>query len=150
MSNAYGNQPGGGAYVARGSGCTGGVVAINLVFGLTMLAAAAVMVVQGLSSGNMNLALGGGIGCGVGGLACLLVAIGFWMGAARKRRLLTSGVPGQAQVVGLGQTGMYLNNQPVVEMRLQITTAMRPPYVVTCSEGCRSHFSAPPSTSILT
>jgi len=47
---------------------------------------------------------------------------------------MTSGVPGQAQIVGLTQTSMYVNNQPVVEMQLQVTTAMRPPYVVTRRE----------------
>jgi hypothetical protein len=121
-------------YVARGSGCSGVFVAINFLFGIALLAAAAFMVVQGLSSGNLGLTIGGGVGCGVGGLACLIIGILLMKGSARTKRLMTSGVPGQAQIVGLAQTSMYVNNQPVVEMQLQVTTAMRPPYVVTRRE----------------
>jgi len=43
-------------YVAGGgSGCSGIIVAINLLFGAALLAAAAYMVVQGRASGNMGL-----------------------------------------------------------------------------------------------
>ncbi len=130
------NPSGGGAGVRAtgGSGCAGAVVAINVFFGVILLAAAALMVVLGASSDNLGLMLGGGIGCGVGGLACLLVGVFLMKGAARRRRLLTSGVPGQAQILGLNQTSMYVNNQPVVEMQLRITTATRAPYVVSRRE----------------
>jgi hypothetical protein len=123
-----------GVVVSGGSGCSSAVVAINFVCGIALLGGAAFMVVQGLSTGNLGLTLGGGLGCGVGGLACLLVAVFMMKGAARRKRLMTSGVPGQAQILGLTQTGMYVNYQPVVQMQLEITTAMRPPYVVTRRE----------------
>ena len=49
-------------------------------------------------------------------------------------RLRAAGVPGQAQIVGLRQTNMYVNYQPVVELQLQVTTAMHAPYTVTRRE----------------
>jgi hypothetical protein len=65
--------------------------------------------------------------CGV-----LLLFLGIRMSRQRAnaQRLRAEGVPGQAQIVGLRQTSMYVNNQPVVELELQVTTAMHAPYVV--------------------
>lgn len=120
--------------VGGGSGSASVFVAINIFFGVLLLAAAVLMVVLGASWDNLGLMLGGGIGCGVGGLACVLVGVFLMKGAARRRRLLTSGVPGQAQILGLNQTSMYVNNQPVVAMQLQITTATHAPYVVSRRE----------------
>jgi hypothetical protein len=82
----------------------------------------------------MGLIIGGGVGCGGGGLACLFVGIAFLRAGANKKRLLATGVPGQAQVMGVTQTSMYVNNQPVVVLQLQITTATGAPYVVTRRE----------------
>jgi hypothetical protein len=44
--------------------------------------------------------------------------------AAEVSRLKAEGVSGEAVVLGLRQTGMYLNNQPQVELELQIDTVL--------------------------
>jgi hypothetical protein len=77
--------------------------------------------------------LTGGI-FGVIGVA--IVGIGILLGFRKwnAQRLRASGIPGQAQIVGLTQTGFYVNGQPVVEMQLQVTTAMHAPYAVSRRE----------------
>jgi hypothetical protein len=49
-------------------------------------------------------------------------------------RIKTQGVPGQAQITGMRQTGMYINEQPQVELQLQVTTQMHGAYPVTVKE----------------
>ena len=48
--------------------------------------------------------------------------------------LRTSGVPGQATILGMRQTGVYLNEQPQIELNLQVQTHMHGPYQVTVRE----------------
>jgi hypothetical protein len=110
------------------------VVWINVVLGLGMLAGAAYMVVLGLPTHNMGLIVGGGAGLGVGGLCCIIVGFAIRASSARRRRLVASGVPGTARVLGVTQTAMYMNNQPVVELELEITPAGGGPYVVSKRE----------------
>jgi hypothetical protein len=50
------------------------------------------------------------------------------------QRLRTSGVPGQATIQGMRQTGVYLNEQPQIELNLQVQTQMHGPYQVTVRE----------------
>jgi hypothetical protein len=71
---------------------------------------------------------------GVTGVGLLLWGRSWWKKAANVQRVKAEGVPGQAQIIGLRQTGLYVNNQPQVELQLQVTTAMHAPYPVTCKE----------------
>jgi hypothetical protein len=65
----------------------------------------------------------------------LIVWGGFWWRkAADTQRVKAEGIPGQAQIVGLRQTGLYVNNQPQVELQLQVTTAMHAAYAVTSKQ----------------
>jgi hypothetical protein len=50
------------------------------------------------------------------------------------QRLRTSGVPGQATIQGMRQTGVYLNEQPQIELNLQVQTQMHGAYQVTVRE----------------
>ena len=65
-----------------------------------------------------------------------LVVIGFVAGrrAAGTDRVLAAGIPGQATITGLTQTGMYLNEQPRIKMNLLVTLPGRAPYTVEHSE----------------
>ncbi len=71
---------------------------------------------------------------GVTGVGLLVWGGAWWKKAANVQRVKTEGIPGQAQIVGLQQTGMYVNNQPQVVLQLQVTTAMHAPYAVTIKE----------------
>jgi hypothetical protein len=58
-----------------------------------------------------------------------------WSAAAKESdRIKTQGVAGQAQITGMRQTGVYLNEQPQVELQLQVTTQMHGSYPVTVKE----------------
>ena len=75
--------------------------------------------------------------------AAVLTPIGFLMlmatiatarRGAEMDRLRATGIPGQAQILAMTQTGMYVNKQPVVSLQLQVQTGMHPPYTVTRRE----------------
>ncbi len=72
----------------------------------------------------------GGILAAVG---LLLIVIGLIVGrrAGQVDQLLATGIPGTAQITGLTQTGMYLNEQPQVSMNLVVTVPGRPPFGAT-------------------
>jgi hypothetical protein len=60
-----------------------------------------------------------------------VVALGllFWgrkwqRGYAEAQRIKAQGVPGQATIVGMRQTGVHVNEQPQVELRLQVDDPM--------------------------
>jgi hypothetical protein len=55
------------------------------------------------------------------------------MGRARKQ-LLTTGLVGRAEIVSATQTSMYVNDQPVVQMQLNVTVPGHPPYPVSHRE----------------
>ena len=55
------------------------------------------------------------------------------MGRARQQ-LLTTGLVGQAEIVSASQTSMYVNDQPVVQMQLNVTVSGRSPYLVSHRE----------------
>ena len=55
------------------------------------------------------------------------------LGRARKQ-LLTTGLVGRAEIVSASQTSMYVNEQPVVQMQLNVMLPGRPPYQVSHRE----------------
>jgi hypothetical protein len=55
-------------------------------------------------------------------------------GYEEAQRLRVQGVPGTARIVALQQTGMYLNEQPQVELTLEVTSSMQGPYQVVVKE----------------
>jgi hypothetical protein len=58
-----------------------------------------------------------------------------WKGAAvEAERIKMQGVPGTATILGMRQTGAQLNDQPQVELRLQVSTQMHGAYEVTLKE----------------
>jgi hypothetical protein len=55
-------------------------------------------------------------------------------GYQEAQRLKAQGLPGQARIVGMRQTGAYLNEQPQIELNLEVTTSMQGPYPVVVKE----------------
>jgi hypothetical protein len=55
-------------------------------------------------------------------------------GYKEAQRLRASGVPGQAQILSMRQTGVYMNEQPQIELKLQVQTEMHGPYQTTVTE----------------
>jgi hypothetical protein len=89
--------------------------------------------------GGMALTLGGipfagPMMLGTGGILAIvgivLIVIGLIVGrrAGKVDQLLATGIPATAQVMGLTQTGMYLNEQPQVELSLLVTIPGQTPY----------------------
>jgi len=72
----------------------------------------------------------------LGGLSLLLLMWARRMraGYEEAQRLRVQGVPGTARIVGLRQTGVTLNDQPQVELNLEVTTSIQGPYPVTLKE----------------
>jgi hypothetical protein len=68
---------------------------------------------------------------GVVGLILIVVGIIVGQRAAAVDKILTSGIAGTAQITGLTQTGMYLNEQPQVSMNLIVSLPGRTPYAAT-------------------
>lgn len=71
---------------------------------------------------------------GVTGVGLFLWGRRWARGYQEAQRLKMSGVPGQATIIGMRQTGVYLNEQPQIEMNLQVQTQMHGPYQVTVRE----------------
>ena len=73
----------------------------------------------------------------VGGTLLIIVGtflILFLFNRSRRKRaenLMATGVQGVATVLGLEDTGMLINNNPRVTLRLQITLPNNPPYELT-------------------
>jgi hypothetical protein len=55
------------------------------------------------------------------------------LGSARNK-LLQTGVPGQATVMGAAETGVYINERPMVRLQLNVSVPGRAPYSVEHSE----------------
>jgi hypothetical protein len=72
----------------------------------------------------------------LGGLGVLLLLWGRRMrrGYQEAQRLKTQGIPGQARIVGMRQTGVTMNEQPQIELTLEVTTSMQGPYQVVVKE----------------
>lgn len=71
---------------------------------------------------------------GVVGIVLLVVGLKVRRSAAANEALLRDGRPAQATLIGLSQTGMYLNNNPQVAMDLRVELPGHEPYVVTRKE----------------
>ena len=69
-------------------------------------------------------------------IGVVFTLVGFFvtrMGAARQQ-LLEQGIPGRATVVSAAETGMYVNERPMVKLVLNVAVPGRPPYTVEHSE----------------
>ena len=55
---------------------------------------------------------------------------GVMRGAKQTRDILTTGIPAQARILQIGETGMYVNNNPAVDILLEVHPPDRPPYQV--------------------
>jgi hypothetical protein len=71
---------------------------------------------------------------GITGIVLVLVGRRVGQSAAKTDRILASGVAGTARITGLRQTGLYLNEQPQVEMQLSVQLPARAPYPATRKE----------------
>src|SRR5919106_1382392 len=71
---------------------------------------------------------------GVTGIGLFLWGRRWARGYKEAQRLRMSGVPGQATILGMRQTGVYLNEQPQIELNLQVQSWMHGPYQVTVRE----------------
>jgi hypothetical protein len=72
-------------------------------------------------------------------LGVLSLGLLFWgrkwsAAAAEADRIKAQGVAGTATITGMRQTGVTLNEQPQVELQLQVTTQMHGPYQATVKE----------------
>ncbi len=88
------------------------------------------MVIPGVESGFMLTA---------GILGAVGVGLLFWGQKWRKAaveadRIRTQGVAGSATITGMRQTGVTLNEQPQIELQLQVSTEMHGAYPVTLKE----------------
>ena len=79
------------------------------------------------------MTLTGGIFAVVG---VILIIAGLLAGksASRTNQILQTGIAGTAQITGLTQTGMYLNEQPQIRMNLLVTLPGEVPYAATHQE----------------
>lgn len=71
---------------------------------------------------------------GVTGLLLAMWARRWQRGFAEAQRIKATGVPGSARIVGMRQTGVTMNEQPQIELNLEVTTSMQGPYQVVMKE----------------
>ena len=108
-------------------GRRGGRMLVALGVFELVLAAGFWLILGGLPETGDAMMLTGAI---LGGVGVILLVIGLlWMrSAAKKDRISATGVAGTGQIMGLGQTGMTVNDQPQVELDLLVTIPGRSPY----------------------
>ncbi|MFN2544293.1 MAG: DUF3592 domain-containing protein [Actinomycetota bacterium] len=75
----------------------------------------------------------GGIWVAVG-IFLRVLGRGMTRGYQKREQLRATGIPGQARIVSMTQTGMLVNDQPQVELEMEVTAGGRPPYRVTRKE----------------
>jgi hypothetical protein len=92
-----------------------------------VLAAGFVLFLGGLTEAGGGMTLTGMILGGVG-IVLMLAGLRWMRSAAKKDRISATGVAGTGQIVGLGQTGVTVNDQPQVELDLLVTIPGRSPY----------------------
>lgn len=68
------------------------------------------------------------------GLLLLLWARRWRRGYQEAQRIRTQGVEGSGRILNMRQTGVYLNEQPQIELTLEVTTSMHGAYQVTVKE----------------
>jgi hypothetical protein len=71
---------------------------------------------------------------GIVGIGLLVWGALWWKKAANAQRLLAVGEPGQAWILGLSQTGVYVNNNPQVELQLRVQSPSHGVYEVSRKE----------------
>jgi hypothetical protein len=120
------------------SGSAGAIVNIVVMFfvGLLLLGMGIVFLViaQNTPILESSFTLTGGI-LAATGLIMFVIGIILWVRRANAQRVKATGVPGTALVLGVTQTSLYVNGQPMVELKLQVSTAMQAPYVVNKREA---------------
>lgn len=106
-------------------------IVVMLFVGLLLLGMGAVFVVIAQSSPLLHdgFLLTGGM-LALAGLIMFGIGIVMWRKRASAQQLNAAGVPGQAVLLGMTQTSFHVNDQPVMELQLQVTTAMSAPYLV--------------------
>lgn len=106
-----------------------------IITGVILLGVGAVMAV---TLGGIPYA--GGAMLGTGGLMALvgiiLIVVGLIVGnnAKKSDQILQTGIPGTASITGLTQTGVYLNENPQINMNLLITLPGEVPYAASHKE----------------
>jgi hypothetical protein len=106
-----------------------------ILTGIILLGVGAVMAI---SLGGIPFA--GGAMLGTGGLMALigviLIVVGLIVGrnAQKSDLILQTGIPGTATITGLTQTGVYLNENPQINMNLLITLPGEVPYAASHKE----------------
>lgn len=95
-------------------------------------------VVVVLTLGNIPFAGGGMLLMGgifaVVGFALIVIGIIVGRRAAVTDQILATGIAGTAQITGLTQTGMYMNEQPQISMNLMVMLPGQAPYAATHKE----------------
>jgi hypothetical protein len=71
---------------------------------------------------------------GVTGFLLALWARKWQRGYAEAQRIKATGVRGSARILGMRQTGVYMNEQPQIELNLEVTSTMQGPYQVLLKE----------------
>ena len=93
------------------------------------LALSAGFFVFGLSQDISGLTMTGAI-LGIVGIGLLVFGIGSRKKAAEADRIDQTGLAGSAQITGMTQTGMYLNNNPQIGLNLMVNVPGRNPYPI--------------------
>jgi hypothetical protein len=117
--------------VPRFESSTFGSYASKWLMGMAVfeLALAGVFVLVGLANpeARFGLLLTAAI-LGLVAIGLLAVGLRSRARAASARRVLSTGTAGSATITGLTQTGMFMNENPQVEMDLMVQVPGRPPY----------------------
>ncbi len=119
---------------------TGGTFGNSSKFIFFLLGAIFLVVGLGLIIGLGSLPFAGGAMVMTGGIfvvvAIILIVAGFFIGrsAARSDQILQTGIPGSATITGLTQTGVYLNENPQIQMNLLVQLPGEVPYAANHKE----------------
>jgi hypothetical protein len=105
---------------------TGGWLIGTAIFELVLSAG---FFVFGLSQGIGGLTMTGAL-LGIVGIVLLVFGIASRRKGAEADRIDETGLAGTAQITGLTQTGMYLNNSPQIGLDLMVTVPGRNPYPI--------------------
>lgn len=65
-------------------------------------------------------------------MGIIFAAVGLAVGrmVGNRQKLIEQGLAGHATVIGAAETGMYVNERPMVELTLNVTVPGRPPYAI--------------------
>ena len=97
------------------------------------LVLAGVFLVIGVLGAGSGMLLTGAL-LGVTGVLLALWARRWQKRFAEAQRIKATGVAGSARIVGMRQTGVYMNEQPQIELNLEVTSSMQGPYQVVLKE----------------